>query len=304
MGTSSSYGGRKDRNPLIPRDFIDRDELFVSPEDGVSLPVPDKSKNPEYPSDEQKTSKDDDSKKSQKKDDKEKKNENVINPIKHKTPWKDAKTSFSNYVKGSNNKNIKKTMQAYGRASGSSKSIIISSKGGIATGNALVQFVTNNIHGSDDLSRRIREIYDSNHDTKTTLSLLANTLSPSPNNKESSVAREAITHTLCYLYEYIDVNKLDISTLQNIDVDLQNHILSVYITEYIWGRMLNDLQSRIEEKIFNQNRVKEIENEFRDYIKNRVEVEIRKTQGNNPNIHQINVTQLYENCCEILFYEN
>jgi hypothetical protein len=88
------------------------------------------------------------------------------------------------------------------------------------------------------------------------------------------------------------------------DVDLQNHILSVYITEYIWGRMLNDLQSRIEEKVFNQNKVKEIEYEFRDYIKNRVDVEIRKTQGNNPNIHQINLIQIYENCCEILFYEN
>ena len=301
MGTSGSYGGHKDRNPLLPRDYIDRGGLFPSHGDDDSSP-PDESDEQKDSHEDQNTPKDNDDKKHQpKEDDKIKKPDKNINPLKRETPWRDAKTAFSKYINGTGNNNIRKTMQAYGRASGSTKELILSSKGGVFAGNALAQFLSNNFQGSDNLSKRIRDIFSSGNDTKTTLSLLADALSPSPDDKESSIARDAITNTICYLYEYIDTNKLDISILQNMDIDLQNHTLSIYITEYIWGKMLNDLQSRIEEKILSQNRVIEIETEYKDYIKNKVDVEIRKNLVNVQNLHLINIPQIYENCCEVLF---
>jgi hypothetical protein len=292
MGTSGPYGGHKDRNPLLPRDYIDRDGLFPSHEGDESSP-PDESDEQKESHEDQNTPKD--------KDEKINKSDKTRNPLKRETPWRDAKTSFSRHINGTGNNNIGKTMQAYGRAAGSTKGLIFSSKGGILAGNALAQFLSNNFQGSDNLSKRIRDIFSSGNDTKTTLSLLADALSPSPDDKESSVARDAITNTICYLYEYIDTNKLDISILQNMDIDLQNHTLSIYITEYIWGKMLNDLQSRIEEKILSQNRIIEIETEYRDYIKNKVDVEIRKNLVNVQNLHLINIPQIYENCCEVLF---
>jgi len=298
MGTSSSYGGRKDRNPLIPRDYAGGDNLFPTPGGDMPPPAPDNSNDPKEPD----ISKDDD-KKSPKKDDSSKNTEKSKTPIKHEAPWKDAKTSFSRHIKGSNNKGFNKTMHAYGRASGSTKVIISSSRGGIHAGNALGQFLTNNVQGSDDLSKRIRDIFSSKSDIKTTFSLLANALSPSPDDKESSVARDAVTNAMCHLYEYIEKNNLDISIVQKMDYDLQNYTLGIYLTEYIWGRMLNEFQSRIEEKIFEQNRANEVECEFREYIKNKVDVEIRKTRNVDNNHNKINVVRIYKSCCEVLFYE-
>lgn len=298
MGTSSSYGGRKDRNPLIPRDYAGGDNLFPTPGGDMPSPAPDNSNDPGEPD----IPKDED-KKSPKKDDSSKNAEKAKTPIKYETPWKDAKTSFSKHITGSNNKGLDKTMHVYGRASGSAKVIISTSKGGIHAGNALAQFLSNNVHGSDSLSKRISEIFSSKNDIKTTFSLLANTLSPTPDDKESSVARDAITNAMCYLYEYIDNNNLDISIFQNMDFDLQNYTFAIYLTEYIWGRMLNEFQSRMEEKVFDQKKANEVEREFRDYIKNKVDVEIRKIRGAGNNSHQINVTQIYKNCCEVIFYE-
>ena len=301
MGTSSPYGGRKDRNPLLPRDYIDQDVLFPSNGDGGSS-SPDVSKESQEA---EKSSKDNDNKKDTPKDaDKTEKTDNSKNLLKRKTPWKDVKASFSKQINRTGNKNIGKTMQAYGRASGSSKGLILSSKTGIRTGNTLVQFLSNNIQNSDNLSKRIKNIFNLGNDTQTTLSLLADALSPSPDDKESSITRDAITNTMCYLYEYIDNNKLDISSLQNMEINLQNQTLSIYIVEYIWGKMLNDLQSRIEEKIYSNNRITEIEKEYREYIKNKVDVEIRKNQDGIQKLHQVDITQLYENCYKVLFYED
>ena len=301
MGTSSSYGGRKDHSRLIPHDY-DNYNLFPPSGGDMPPPVPDKQNNPKE-SLEKPDNSNDDEKKSSKKDDVTKNIENVKNTIKHETPWKDAKTSFSRHIKGSNYKGINKTMHAYGRASGSTKIIITSSKGGIHAGNALGQLLTNNVQGSDDLSKRIRDIFSSKSDIKTTFSLLANALSPSPDDKESSVARDAVTNAMCHLYEYIEKNNLDISIVQKMDYNLQNYTLGIFLTEYIWGRMLNEFQSRIEEKIFEQNRANKVECEFREYIKNKVDVEIRKTRDADNNLNKINVVRIYKSCCEVLFYE-
>jgi outer membrane biosynthesis protein TonB len=126
MGTSSPYGGRKDRNPLLPHDYDD--SLFPSPGGDMPPPSPEKSNGPKEPPKEQKPPKDDDNKKQPEEDDKSKNVEKVNNPLKHETPWKNAKTSFSKNINGSSNNGISKTMQAYGRAFGSTKAIIYSSK--------------------------------------------------------------------------------------------------------------------------------------------------------------------------------
>jgi type I site-specific restriction-modification system R (restriction) subunit len=88
------------------------------------------------------------------------------------------------------------------------------------------------------------------------------------------------------------------------DVALQSQTISRYILEYIWGKMLNDLQSRIEEKLFSLNKAMEIEKEFREYIQNVVDVEMRKAQGNDLNANQIDIMRIFNNCYEVLFDEN
>jgi hypothetical protein len=299
MGTSSPYGGHKDHNPLLPHDYDDSSGPYPPPQKDAPPPAPDKSDAPREPQKEDESSKDEHGNQ-----EKVKKDEKLKNPTKPETSWRKVKSAFSKHLNGKGHSSVRKVMQSYGRASGTTKGLILSSKAGITAGNALVQFVVNNIRGTDDISNRIRNIFASGKELKIVLSQLSDVLSPSPDDKESAIARDAITSTMCHLYDYIDKNKLDISILQNMDVALQSQTISRYILEYIWGKMLNDLQSRIEEKLFSPNKAMEIEKEFREYIQNVVDVEIRKTQRNGPNANQIDIIRIFNNCYEVLFDEN
>jgi hypothetical protein len=298
MGTSSPYGGHKDHNPLLPHDYGDP-SLPLSKD--VPPPASEKSDDPKEPQKEEKSSKDDHANQEEaKKDDKASINKKPVCPTKPGMSWRQAKSAFSKHINGRGYSDVRKVVQSYGRASGSVKGLLSSSKAGIAAGNALVQFVTNNIRGTDDISNRIRNIFNSGDEIKIVLSQLANVLSPSPDDKEAAIARDAVTSTMCYLYDYIDKNELDISILQNMDVALQGQTISRYTLEYIWGKMLNDLQSRIEEKSSGPNEAIKIEREFREYIKNVVDVEIRKTQGNGIGSNRIDVKLIFNNCYEVL----
>jgi hypothetical protein len=189
MGTSSPYGGHKDHNPLLPRDYGDDGEPYPSPHKDVPPPTPDKPDDPRDPQKEEKSSKDDHNNHDKPgKDDKTSINEAPGYSTKPETSWRNAKSAFSKHINGRGYSNVRKVMQSYGRASGLAKGLILSSKSGIAAGNALAQFVTNNIRGTDDISNRIRNIFSSGSEIKIILSQLANVLSPSPDDKESAIA--------------------------------------------------------------------------------------------------------------------
>jgi hypothetical protein len=266
MGTSSPYGGHKDRNPLAAPDYDDPGELDFSTTDQEPAPT-------------------------------------TIDPAKQETPWRNAKSAFSNHIRRDPRFPVNKVMQAYERASGSVKGLLRSSNAGIAAGNALAQFVSNAMPSGSDLSKRINDIVKSGGDIKIVLSKLSDALSPTPDDKESAVAREAITNTMCRLSDYVDANNLDISSFERMDQSLQGHLLSAYVIEYIWGKMMNDFQSRIEEKISSVDQASQIENEYKDYIRTAVDAELHKTLGA-AQAKPLDAARLFANCYEALFNEN
>lgn len=47
----------------------------------------------------------------------------------------------------------------------------------------------------------------------------------------------------------MDANKLEVTDLGSLDASIQEQLFTTYVTEYIWGRMLNDLQVCFEKKL-------------------------------------------------------
>jgi len=263
MGTSSPYGGHKDSKPLLPPDY-DGDDAAPS-QDGTQPEVPEK-------------------------------------PIPQRdTPWKNVKTATSNYVTGRSSNGtsgVNHIMRSYGRASGGTVGMMRSSGSGISAGHALYQFISSNPEGSE--YRRINAILQSEPDIRTALSKIADIISPVPEGKEDAVAREAIVNTLCQLYDYMDANKLEVTDLRHLDTSIQEQLFTTYVSEYIWGRMLNDLQVCFEKKAQTPERAAEVEKDFKDYIYTKVSVEVHKSWDNTAGNARFDVEKLFRNCYEVL----
>ena len=260
MGTSSSYGGHKDSRPLLPPDYD-----AAPSQDGAQPEVPDQ---PTLPKD---------------------------------TPWRNVKTATSNYITGrsaNGASGVNHIMRSYGRASGGSAGMMRSSSSGISAGHALGQFLSSNPEGSE--YGRINAILQSEPDIRTALSKIADVISPIPEGKENAVAREAIVNTLCQLYDYMDANKLEVTDLSNLDASIQEQLFTTYVTEYIWGRMLNDLQVCFEKKAETPERAAEVEKDFKDYIYAKVSVEVRKSSDSISADARFDVEKIFRDCYEVL----
>jgi hypothetical protein len=269
MGTSSPYGGHKDSNPLLPPDYDGDND---APDNGDTAPdMPPAGPQPPLPP----------------KD----------------TPWKDVKTAMSYYITGrtsSGGSGVNHVIRSYGRAAGSTAGMMRTSSSGIRTGQVLTRFLSNSYDTNDSVFNKINTILQSETEIKTALSKIANVISPVPEGKGDAVTREAITDTLCQLYDYMDTNHLDISNLRDLDSALQEQLLTTYVSEYIWGRMLNDLQICFERHAKTPERVAEVEKDFRDYIYAKVSVEVHKGADNPQANLRFDVEKIFHECYEVL----
>ena len=263
MGTSSSYGGHKDSKPLLPPDYDGNDA--APGQDGAQSEVPEQ-------------------------------------PTRLKdTPWRNVKTATSNYITGrsvNGTSGVTHILRSYGRASGGSAGMMQSSGSGISAGHALGQFLRSNPEDSE--FGRINEILQSEPDIRTALSKIADVISPIPVGKENAVARKAIVNTLCHLYDYMDANKLEVANLSNLDASIQEQLFTTYFTEYIWGRMLNDLQICFEKKAETPEQAAMVEKDFKDYIYAKVSVEVRKSSGSASANARFDVEKIFRDCYEVL----
>lgn len=265
MGTSSSYGGHMDSSPLLPPDY-----------DGDDTPPGKDEASPNVPP--QPTTQND-------------------------TPWQNVKTATSYYITGHSSRgkgSVNHIIRSYGRASGGAAGMMRSSSAGLRTGHTLSQFLSSNYSSKDSVYERINTILQSEHDVKTALSKIADIISPVPEGKEDAVAREAIINTLCQLYDYLDVNKLDITDLNNLDTSLQEQLFTIYVSEYIWGRMLNDLQICFEKHAETPEQAAEVERDFKDYIFAKVSVEVHKGSGSAQANARFDVDKIFRDCYEVL----
>lgn len=267
MGTSSIYGGHKDNRGLLPDDYIPN--TTDQKEGDESQILPDDANEP---------------------------------PI--GTPWKSAKIALSKYINGSAN-SVSSVARQYGRACGGSSGLMRTSSSGITVGKRLSHFL-GNASGSG-LSSAFRE-YDidlSNEDVYTALSKLADAISPAPNSNEDGIARNAVIASLATLFDMIETTGQDFDTLNNMDSAMQEIVITSYVSEYIWGRMMNDLEKSFLKYGDDSARAQFVEKEFKDYIHNIVEVkvnEITRSQTNGTvNIHPNVVEKLFRDCYEVLF---
>lgn len=220
MGTSSSFGGKKDKKSLLPSDY--------NPTESDNQP------------------------------------EVNSEPI----TWKGTKSGFSQYINGNGGSGIRKTAGNYIRASGGSKSLMKNSTSGISGAVAIGGLVNSIVkNGFQNTLDNLGVTYIGKS-VESILSSLVNQIVSNSNTKEDCIAREATVNALVDMYDYIEKNNLDFNHLDNVPEDFMDCVFCSYVENYIWIKILNDLEICLEKYAEDITKVVEIEREMKEYVSN------------------------------------
>lgn len=216
--------------------------------------------------------------------------------------WTTAKKNMSKYASGTFN-NYKGVVSSYIKAYGGAKNAAKSASGGIKSTASFGQFL---INSSNHGIRETLSLYKIDYEGRTAKDILTdviNQIAPLPITKEDSVARKALIRTMEVLYEKIEDENKDISTLDKIDKDLLNEMIPIQIESYIYERIINDLGSRIEEHSSSPSEAINKENELKEYIHSKVDTTLKNNDFSQIDYNKdvgVKIESLYHQCYKVM----
>lgn len=248
MGTSNIFRGNKDKNPLLPLDYVEQDHQES-----------------------------------------------------HLVTWKTAKTVMSKYVaSGGTQGTAKHVIQQAIRANGGSHKMTRSAISGVRAASAIGSFFVGIREQGISTTLQQLGIQYEGRSVVEIFSKLINIVTPAAETKEDIVAREASQAALSNVYEYVSDNNMDLSCLDHMAIELMDKAMKSFFTEYIWGSIMKDLESRIEQYMNDVSSAFEREQELKDTIEAVVDVEYDKSESLlHGNINDAVIT-LTERCLGIL----
>lgn len=219
-------------------------------------------------------------------------------------PWATVKSNLSKFSSsynsiGNSSKNdrIKKIVGQHVKASGGAGRLASRLSTGISSGNKLFDFLSGLSTSGYQRTFENLQISLKGKSQKEVFSQLVKELSGPSNTKDDIVSSKAMQAALSEIYDYLERNEMDFEALDNMTEELVAQCMEAYITELVWGTLLNDLGCRIEKYAEDAKSAEAIESEFKEYISNTVTVEFKKNY-NNSNPHKFVstiITKCYEN---------
>ena len=159
--------------------------------------------------------------------------------------WKDAKDAMTTYAKGSSS-DKGKVMSRYVGASGGSSQLTKSSVSGRNATLNLGRVIQGFREIGVEKTLQSLQVDYVGKSAKEVLSELVNVISSSTNTKEDIAARGASVEVISELYDIVVENGGDIEALHRIDEGLFRKVIEIFVSEYIFIRVMSDLQSRFE----------------------------------------------------------
>jgi len=220
-----------------------------------------------------------------------------------KGSWQEAKKVMSQYITGSIN-NRGRVLRNYVKASGGAGASASRAVSGRNSTVRLGRFLSGIVsEGVIKTLERLKFEYRGKS-AEALLSEMVNVISPNSNTKEDIVAKNATIQALSQLYDYIAENNMDINSIDNMNEEMFNEVMSTFVSNYIFEKMLNDLQSRFEKYAEDSRTALDKEKELEEYIKESVNVKLNKVSFDKLNYNDSGVDsiikQIYVECYEVL----
>ncbi|MEJ8767451.1 Qat anti-phage system associated protein QatB [Oceanobacillus sp. HCA-5259] len=217
--------------------------------------------------------------------------------------WQETKKVISQYITGTI-KNQGRVLRNYVKASGGARASANRAVSGRGSSIRLGQLLSGIVsEGIIKTLERLKIEYKGKS-AEALISEMVNVISPRSNTKEDIVAKNATIQALSQLYEYITENNMDINSLDNMNDEMFNEVMSLFVSNYIFEKMLNDLQSRFEKYAEDSHTALEKERELEEYIKESVNVKLNKVSFNELNYNESSIdsiiSEIYIECYEVL----
>ena len=215
--------------------------------------------------------------------------------------WKVVKSNMSKYITNAGNYGSSRhIVQQYVKAAGGAHKMAAQLTSGIRTGGNIASFFSNIRTDGFDITLHNLGIQFLGKNIKEVFSKLIDVLSPESDTKEDIVAKEASQAALSMIYDYVEMNDMNMESLNNIPLELMNEALCEYIGSHIWITMMKDLGSRFEKYISDSHKAYLMECELKDMIMGIVKVEFNnKGDIINQNVGTA-IGELYEQCLKVL----
>lgn len=215
--------------------------------------------------------------------------------------WKTVKADMSKYVtqKGQYSSPYHIVSQ-YVKASGGAKRVLSTSRAGVSAARTLVDFLSLGISNEFEITLREFGVQSVGKNIRQVYSELINVIAPSANTKEEIIARSAVQDSLSVLYEDMEKSGLEIEALEFISGDIADQMIKTFLSSYIWKKILNDLESRIEIYMQSVDDAYKREKEIKDYIMSIVIINYEKKKIFSSKNLSEEVNNLYFNCLKAL----
>jgi hypothetical protein len=243
VGTSKSFNGMKDKNPLLPTwslsDISSEKEPSSEPANSVGVTEP--SSNPSM-------------------------------------PWRAANASLGKLASGNVNRGeyFQKAGSSYTRARGGSRAAASSSTSARASSAKLGSFLSG--IGSRGINQTLKELGLSRvvgQDVDRVIAAILDFIAPDAASREDSIVRESVCETLENLYEKYDLSTGDITNLDRMSVSDIKEAFENAISSYIYNRWLAELGIAIEKKSISQNEAVSLEREMKTYVYDSVKIDLQ-----------------------------
>jgi hypothetical protein len=215
--------------------------------------------------------------------------------------WKTVKTDMSKYVSsGGTHGSARHILRQAVKANGGAHRMTSSSTSGIRAAKNIGSFfagikengisVTLQHLGIQYLGRSVGDVF----------SRLVNVFAPASETKEDIVARDASQAAMSGIYEYIADNNMNLESVDHMPVEIMDKAMKLFLTEYIWGSIMKDLECRIEKYMVDVSSACEREQELKDTIGAVVDVEYDNQGSLMQKDLNDAVTTLMERCLNVL----
>ena len=282
MGTSKSYGGPRDKIPLLP------DWALAPPSDGEPPGEEEEEQEQESPPDsvEQQASgngevgddADDDSDEASLGDDGA---GPEPGPLVAGGSWRSARTLFGKAVKKNGDRaSFRKAAQSYVHAHGGSRRAAQTATSGRTATARLGGFLADVARrGLDAALAGLNLSSVVGKDAGTVFAAISNALSPDGASSEQAAAREAVNDVLADLYERFVPEDGDLSKLNALTSDDISKAVIDSVSCYVYRRWLNELSKQMEKKAISSSEAVSLEREAKLFVKDSVKLDLT---GRNP----------------------
>lgn len=251
MGTSRSYSGPTGKNPLLPP-WVD-DEV-----DGeITSPGSSQATTPAN---------------------NEEANTSPVQSLSGLESWGNVKGSFTRFASqpSFSNTGARGTMRGFVRAQGGATNAskisrrgrnVAQSIGGVLAGLSEhgEKLVYNSFNFQECVGKKTSEL----------LSILVDLVVPDNDDLESMVARNAAVEAFQKLFEIFDVNSKGLEALKNVSLENMKIVFQTYLSEYIFGSLLNKVGQKLEK--MSPKDAKKCETWVKGYIASKVELDLSNT---------------------------